>query len=439
MKEQQILPSSSSPDGAASRDTASRDAAARREKRKARRKLWLDIHLYIGLVAGAMLALIGLTGSALVFWTEIDEMLDPAMFTSAAPPEGEAAFAPLGRIGEALNAALPAGAKPGGVGMPRNESGCYKVYYEDAKTGDTRRLCIDPYTAKVLGDRVYWSKSGVAHHSFMSFLFQLHWSLLLYDVAGDPGVVVGLAAILLVVSVFTGVYLWWPSPGKWLAAFTLKRNASGERLNYDLHKLGGLYTAAVLLAVLISGVSMNLDTQFQWVVALFSPLSAAQRGEIVSGPADGRPRIPFEQAVDAAARLYPEGRLENVGFPKDATSVYEICRTDIAEISRFIGTRCAFVDQYSGEVVGVRDPVHGTAGDVFMQWQWPLHSGRAFGWTGRILVFVTGLVCPLLFVTGMIRWLQKRRAKRFHRGAGERAGHDPSHRLAASAEKASRT
>ncbi|MFZ2452500.1 MAG: PepSY-associated TM helix domain-containing protein [Methylovulum miyakonense] len=41
----------------------------------------------------------------------------------------------------------------------------------------------------------------------------------------------------------------------------------------------------------------------------------------------------------------------------------------------------------------------------------PLHSGKAFGWTGRILVFLSGLACPLLFVTGFIRWQQKRRAK----------------------------
>jgi uncharacterized iron-regulated membrane protein len=48
-----------------------------------------------------------------------------------------------------------------------------------------------------------------------------------------------------------------------------------------------------------------------------------------------------------------------------------------------------------------------------MQWQWPLHSGAAFGWTGRILVFITGLLCPLIFVTGVIRWLQKKRAISF--------------------------
>ena len=75
---------------------------------------------------------------------------------------------------------------------------------------------------------------------------------------------------------------------------------------------------------------------------------------------------------------------------------------------------CAVIDPNSGEILQIKDPAHGNGGDVFMQWQWPLHSGLAFGWTGRILVFVTGLICPLMFVTGVIRWLQKRKAQRFH-------------------------
>jgi len=30
--------------------------------------------------------------------------------------------------------------------------------------------------------------------------------------------------------------------------------------------------------------------------------------------------------------------------------------------------------------------------------------------TGRILVFLSGLACPVLFVTGVMRWRQKHRA-----------------------------
>ncbi|MDP1708846.1 MAG: PepSY domain-containing protein, partial [Gammaproteobacteria bacterium] len=38
---------------------------------KKRRKLWLKVHLYLGLFAGAILLVIGLTGSILSFWLDI--------------------------------------------------------------------------------------------------------------------------------------------------------------------------------------------------------------------------------------------------------------------------------------------------------------------------------------------------------------------------------
>lgn len=87
----------------------------------------------------------------------------------------------------------------------------------------------------------------------------------------------------------------------------------------------------------------------------------------------------------------------------------------------FIHWRCVVIDQYSGAILDVDDPADrsATAGEVFTHWQWPLHSGRAFGWTGRILVFLSGQACPLLFVTGVIRRLQKRRAKRHKAGHGK--------------------
>ena len=66
----------------------------------------------------------------------------------------------------------------------------------------------------------------------------------------------------------------------------------------------------------------------------------------------------------------------------------------------------------AGEILKVYDRGTGSGGDVFLDWQWPLHSGHAFGWTGRILVFLSGLACPILYVTGVIRWLQKRRVKK---------------------------
>jgi uncharacterized iron-regulated membrane protein len=104
--------------------------------------------------------------------------------------------------------------------------------------------------------------------------------------------------------------------------------------------------------------------------------------------------------------------------PKDREDVYKVMKRDVTEVGWFIGYRDFAVDQYSGEILKAYDSGTGSAGDVLLDWQWPLHSGHAFGWAGRILVFLGGLACPVLYVTGLIRWLQKRRAKRLARVRG---------------------
>ncbi|BBL60560.1 hypothetical protein MKFW12EY_41730 [Methylomonas koyamae] len=84
-----------------------------------------------------------------------------------------------------------------------------------------------------------------------------------------------------------------------------------------------------------------------------------------------------------------------------------------------ISVSCTVFDRCSGHILDHDDlslPI-AKAGEIFTRWQWPLHSGQAFGMTGRILVFITGLACPVSFTTGVIRWLQKRRGRqiRHHR------------------------
>jgi len=49
------------------------------------------------------------------------------------------------------------------------------------------------------------------------------------------------------------------------------------------------------------------------------------------------------------------------------------------------------------------------AGDVFLQAQYPLHSGRIAGIAGRILISICGLVVLVLAWTGIYLWLRKKR------------------------------
>jgi len=54
-------------------------SARRLTELKRRRKLWLQIHLWLGLLAGSVLLIAGLTGSIITFWQELDAVLNPAL------------------------------------------------------------------------------------------------------------------------------------------------------------------------------------------------------------------------------------------------------------------------------------------------------------------------------------------------------------------------
>jgi uncharacterized iron-regulated membrane protein len=120
----------------------------------------------------------------------------------------------------------------------------------------------------------------------------------------------------------------------------------------------------------------------------------------------------FHKAVAIAMQRYPTGRPHSIYGAPEPTKTYTVCQNGVDAPGSLLQRRCLVMDRYSGKILDVDDPTIGTAGEVFTQWQWPLHSGRAFGMTGRVLVFLSGLACPVLFVTGVIRWQQKRRAKK---------------------------
>jgi hypothetical protein len=65
------------------------------------------------------------------------------------------------------------------------------------------------------------------------------------------------------------------------------------------------------------------------------------------------------------------------------------------------------VDRWSGQVKEVRDPSGFTTGEAFASWIWPMHTGEAFGSTGRFLWFLSGIGLFVLYVSGLLRWLHR--------------------------------
>jgi len=394
-------------------NTVATEKKSRLDQLKARRKFWLDVHLWLGLGFGFFLALIGLTGSVLVFWHEIDAAINPDLYEAS--PTATVTPKPIDDIIAAAKQAAPKGWDSVWLDAPQDDGNyVFGFYYPEAspkpEEAESLNIAVNPYTAGVTGRRVFYHGWNPLKHSFVGFFFKLHYALFL----GETGVtVVGVLAVLFLISVLTGLILWWPLTGNWKRVLTLKRRASKERFNHDLHQSAGFYSLIVMLALLISGFYFNLPDQFRWLVERFSTLTPDVEAKAPMSP--GNLGFPIQNALIKAQALYPNATAHFYTFGNSEKAAITACYKDIPSLrSKVLDMGCVVIDPNNGSILQIKDPAHGCGGDVFMQWQWPLHSGAAFGWTGRILVFITGLLCPLIFVTGIIRWLQKRKAVRIN-------------------------
>lgn len=378
---------------------------------KSRRQFWLSVHLWLGLILGFFFAIFGITGSILVFHAEIDELLNPTLLT-VAQLAGNPDYKPLSEIFQVGILAMPKQDQLTFADYPRNDEASFKLSFtEPLATDQTQswQIYVDPYTAKIIGKRLMVTSDSLIPKTFINFIFELHYALLL---GKSPGyVIVSIISALLIISILTGLIVWWPLTGKWLQALIIKHKASTERFVFDLHKTSGFYSTLVLLPVIFSGIYMNLPENVVPVLELFSPVT--YRYWFHSTPTPGTESITMAQAVSIANQRYPSGRADWIYGATSPTGTYTVCKDGVEESGSILHRRCVVMDRYSGKILDVDDPVIGTAGEVFTHWQWPLHSGQAFGWTGRILVFLSGLACPVLFVTGVIRWLQKTTGKAY--------------------------
>ncbi len=403
--------------------TLSESATAHRRRwlfpLKNRRKLWLQIHLWIGLALGAVLAITGITGSILVFPHEIDELLNPSLMTVQPDARGASAYRSIDEIAASAKAVVPPGSKFTFAYYPRNDAVAFhfraevpvKVQAQASPAWEHRDIFVNPYDASLIGTRLTKAAgwSSFLPRTFIGFVFTLHYALLVPDIGGT---VVGICAIFLCFSLFTGLILWWPLDRKWKRVLTIKCGTSQVRFNHDLHQSIAFYTLPVIFAVLFSGIYMVLPTQFMALLHIFSP-DVVRRYEVAPARKPDAKLIGLENAVKVVQTNFPDARPFWLYLPNAQKPRYMICQQEGARTkSYFIDRRCIVIDGYSGAVLHVEEAGVGTAGDTFIAWQWPLHSGYVFGWTGRILVCICGLLCPVIFVTGVIRWLQKRRAKR---------------------------
>lgn len=374
------------------------------------RHFWLNIHLILALVFGLFFVILGLTGSANVFYFSLEELELP---TVQAPADAQ--MVNLDEIIQTLNIKHPE--KTGKWNLLLPDYGNDYIWAAYPKPPETAnelfapfRVLFHPYTGEIFAEH-YWGKT------FWTLVYEAHAALMMGKVGPNIGrfffQTVCFLGIPLFISTVTGLYLWWPHWARIKQALTIKRGASVERLCFDLHKTVGFYSALVLLILAFTGFSFAHSDYLKPVIRLFSSVKERhlKDPEVKSIVTDHAQPISVNAAIAIANTVFPTAKLRGLSTPDGKEGVYAIYKMQAGEANHRAARSKVWIDQYSGKVLAIQDPNQFTAGETFLNVMWPLHSGEALGFTGRLLWFLIGFAPLVLYVTGIMRWLQKRRAK----------------------------
>ncbi|MDN5752566.1 MAG: PepSY domain-containing protein [Nitrosospira sp.] len=377
------------------------------------------MHRWAGLFLAVFLFISGLTGAIISWDHELDEWLNPKLFKA----QGEGAPQSPLVLADQLEAAdsrllvtsVPLAVEPGhnlglGVGS-RLDPGTGK-----ALELDFNQIALDPVTGEVRGKRM-WGEISLSRENLLPFLYKLHFSMHIPDGFGiEFGILfMGILAIVWALDCFIALWISFPKASAWRKSFTFRRRQGNSKLNFDLHRSGGVWVWGFLLILAVTAVSMNLNQEVtRPLVSLFSTLTPS--------PFTGTPNPPdqpIEPSVDRRTILQlATAEAEKRGWSVPPGAIFYVPEFGIYGVTFFepghehgdvgLGNPSLFFDGKDGSPVGATIPGTGSAGDIFMQAQFPLHSGRILGLPGRIFISAMGLVVAMLSVTGVIIWQKKR-------------------------------
>jgi len=375
-----------------------------------------DIHLYVSLVFGAIFVIAGLTGVVIAWTHELDGMLNPRLLHSrdaSGKPDAAPSPAQVQAAVERL-AAAPGYGKPSQLMLPYEADDVYVAWYrqpnKDKGSFDTdiaRQVMLDRYTLDILGERNY-GEFGLSRELLLSTLFHLHR----YMFAGDVGkTVIGIAGLLLTITSLLGFALWWPKHtlSGLRKALAVRGALTSRQFHYSFHRSAGFFMAPLLAVLGFTGMAMNLPDWVRPVVGSVATLEP--NGKLANGPAGERKPLGVAAALEAAQQRVPQGRLTRIALGS-AKAPYEIRLRQPGEVREGDGLTRVSIDAFSGAVLRVRDPLRAAPGDTFFNWQFPLHTGEAFGLAGRLLVSFTGLAPLAFMLTGLLLWLGRRTMRR---------------------------
>lgn len=317
------------------------------------------LHSLSALLAALFILTLAVTGAVL--------SIEPAMERAGAqvPAAGQISVAELaGRIGLHY---------PNVEQIERRPSGAIVVYYR--KSDQSGADLVSPLTGQAI--------APYQPSSFFRWVRQLHRSLLL----DSPGrAVAGITALVMLILSLSGTLMLARQQGGWRRLFSPVAGNGSKRLHARLSRaalpglllsaLTGLYMSALTFGLIAEGTPA--EPEWPAITANGQP-----------APAASLTALQTLDLTELKELVYP--------YPNEPTDVYSLHTTQGA----------GYINPYSGELLSYQLDDSRQGVQAFMNM---LHTGEGLWWLG-LLLGVSALVVPVLTVTGIQVWWQRRRAR----------------------------
>ena len=390
-----------------------------------------QIHWFLGITAGLVLAVVGVTGAMLSFEHDLLKAMNAGVMT--VPVQGRTPLAPAalvaniaraepgktivsitlpGQAGDSARVgfAPPANAQPGPGGRVR---------------GETRY--VDPYSGALLG--------APRGEDFFRTTMQIHRWLAADDVGKQ---IVGASTLALVFFCLSGLYLRWPRRWRdWRAWLKLDWALKGRSFLWHLHSIVGTWVVVAYLVMSLTGLFWSYDWYRSGLYTITGTPVPAQRGgeakprgeggargDVASrngGATRGDARTDAEQApapaLDLAAAFaafdaaVPARSTLTLRLPASPGQPLEFSYQDPDPAHERANNRLV-LDPATLAVTAHERYDDKPAGQKIMASILPLHSGSFFGLPGLLLFGLASLAMPLFAISGWMLYLDRRRKKR---------------------------
>jgi sulfite reductase (NADPH) flavoprotein alpha-component len=399
------------------------------------KKIWFKIHWILGITAGIILLVVGISGATLSFEKEIIKFINKDTFVVSVPSEAKLSTKELL---EKFQTNFPK-AKINSISFSSDATASTTINIagegKDARRGIT--YYVNPYTAEVLPQ--------IKGKDFFAFMLQLHRWLAFEGTMREVGKqIVAISTIALVILALSGIVVYWGRiKHSFFKSFTFKFKHKGRAFLSTMHSAVGMWVLPFYLLAALTGLFWSYD----WYNAALYKIAGVEKPQRnmpaqMKNPQQGdnsqgqrAPRNKDNQRVDGekveqiptsqnvatfddyqkAVDLFNTTIQMNyytasVKFPPKGTVYSFSYLIDKSDYFREVNT--LELDINSNEVIKHDKFEDKPLNEQLMRSILPLHTGEYFGLIGQIGMFLASALMALFTITGFMLYINRHKKKK---------------------------